>query len=363
MTYRFLVFLLTAFMTVFCLASVDIGPDMNSEFNPASGQTLSIPVKISEAGNIVVMLYTPDGDLIRTLSGGKKDKAGIYYIVWDGKDQNNTVVPNEAYVPVVTLTTENNAYEFDPRKTSGGEEFTAKAKIDAQNNIIFSLDKPSRVLIRTGVKSGPLLNTVLNWQTRGKGVNKVLWDGYDRDNIINLVSSGNLALLVTGFVLPDHSIITTGNTTKNYLQWRSQNNLRSTMPDLSKVLFERNQQRLSRHYYLPRSVDIEPRITLSISEPVGENSLGIPIVNGPVLLKVDMNKEDRWAMQQSLYEVAFFLDYVFLSEEEQGYVPLTWRWSPAGVEPGIHTLTVNISGFEGQVGVHSVQIEVVPKNK
>ena len=71
-----------------------------------------------------------------------------------------------------------------------------------------------------------------------------------------------------------------------------------------------------------------------------------------------MHDEDRWAMQQSLYEVAFFVDNQFLSEEEQGYVPLTWRWNPAGLKPGIHLVTVNVSGFNGQVGVKSLQIAI-----
>lgn len=73
-----------------------------------------------------------------------------------------------------------------------------------------------------------------------------------------------------------------------------------------------------------------------------------------------MNDEDRWAMQQSLYEVAFFVDNVFISEQEQGYVPLNWRWNPVDLKPGIHTVTVNVSGFNGQVGVKSLQIEIPP---
>ena len=37
----------------------------------------------------------------------------------------------------------------------------------------------------------------------------------------------------------------------------------------------------------------------------------------------DIAREDRWLMNESLYEVAFFIDHQFVSEEEQGYVPLT----------------------------------------
>jgi len=339
-------------------ASVTIEPYKVQEFNPSAGKIFELPVKITEAGTIEVSLYTADGDLVRTISGGKKENAGIYSITWDGIDANNTVVPDEAYTPVVILTTDKTTHIYDPRKISGGEEIKVNPQVNNEGQIVFQLEKPARILARAGVKSGPLMKSIVHWQVRNQGRNMIFWNGYDQDNLLKLVGNDQLALLVTGFELPQHAILTVGNKTLDYTIWRKKNEWLSSMPDLSNVTFERNGRRLSRHYYLPRSVDIKPRITLEIIDKLSKNKDGIPVVKGPVALKVDMLDEDRWAMQQSLYEVAFFVDNQFLSEEEQGYVPLTWRWNPAGLKPGIHLVTVNVSGFNGQVGVKSLQIEI-----
>ena len=361
MFYRAAVFVFLFTISAYAHSSVSVESYSKQEFSPAKRQTFTIPVKIDRPGEIQVEIYTPDGDLVRTLSGGKQQKAGIYDVVWDGKDQENSIVPDEAYIPVIKLVisaAENDVFQYDPRKTSGGEEVTLKAKINAQQQILFHLDKPSRILARAGVKSGPMMKSILNWQVRGKGRNMALWNGFDHDGLINLLEREDLALLVTGFALPRHSILTLGNKELSYNAWRKSKKWPSAMPDLGQVKFERNGHRISRHYYLPRSVDIDPRLSLEIIDELPMNKEGIPIVSGPISLKVGMHDEDRWAMQQSLYEVAFFVDAEFLSEEEQGYVPLTWRWNPAGLKPGVHVVTVNVSGFNGQVGVKSLQIEI-----
>lgn len=339
-------------------APVSIGPYAVQEFNPTIEEPFVLPINISEPGKLEVSLYSPDGNLVRTLSSDNQLAAGTHNILWDGTDQQNTIVPNEAYTPVVKLTTEKAIHRIDPRDNSGGEEISIHPQLNNPEQIVFQLDKPARVLARAGIKSGPLLKSILNWQARGRGRNLVIWDGYDQDKLKKLTNSDQLALLVTGFALPDHTILTTGNKTQNYQLWHRKNGWSSKMPDLSQVTFERAGQRISRHYYLPRSVDIAPRIDLKIIDKLPKNNDGIPIVSDSITLRVTMHNEDRWAMQQSLYEVAFFVDDQFLSEEEQGYVPLSWRWNPVGLEPGIHRVTVNVSGFNGQIGVKSIAIEI-----
>ena len=351
-----IVLILGLFISVFASAGVSIEPYTVQEFNPSSGKAIELPVKITEPGKIEVSIYTADGDLVRILSSDRKEKAGVYSITWDGKDHNNVVVPNEAYTPVVKFNASKITHIFDPRKTSGGEEIKIDPQLNDEGQIDFQLESPSRILARAGIKSGPLMKSIVHWKVRNKGRNVIYWNGYDHDNLLKLAGTDNLALLVTGFKLPQHAILTVGNAQLEYTVWRKNNNWPSSMPDLSNVAFERDGRRLSRHYYLPRSVDIEPRVTLEVVDQLPKNKEGVPIVTGPIALKVGMHEEDRWAMQQSLYEVAFFVDNQFLSEEEQGYVPLTWRWNPAGLKPGVHLISVNVSGFNGQVGVKSLQI-------
>lgn len=347
-----------------CHAGVVIERYETVDFNPSLGEVFAIPVKIEQPGKIDVELYSADRDLVRSLSSGEKEKAGIYEVHWDGKDESGAVVPDEAYFPVVIVTATNKSdnaesIRLDPSSTSGGEEISVSPEI-TEGQISFRLQRPSRILARAGIQSGPMMKSFVNWEVRGAGKNVLVWDGFDHDGIVNLYDQEQhrLALLVTGYELPNHSILTIGNKLVTYGAWRKSKGWSSEMPDLSRVQLERKGRRISRHYYLPRSVDVAPDITLDITNKLRVNEDGIPIVSSPISLKVGMHDDDRWAMQQSLYEVAFFVDYQFLSEEEQGYVPLTWRWNPAGLEPGTHIITVNVSGFNGQVGVKSLKIEI-----
>jgi hypothetical protein len=82
------------------------------------------------------------------------------------------------------------------------------------------------------------------------------------------------------------------------------------------------------------------------------------LVEEPISIRVDIPPPDRWLMQEGLFEVGFFIDHEFVSEEEHGYVPFTWPLDPAGLTPGLHLLTVNVSGFNGKVAAKSLLFEV-----
>jgi hypothetical protein len=77
---------------------------------------------------------------------------------------------------------------------------------------------------------------------------------------------------------------------------------------------------------------------------------------GEVLTEIQLDPVDELYLDQERYEVSFFVDYEFVAEEEQGFVPFTWRWSPGrySIAPGEHILTINVSGYSGQVGVRNL---------
>ena len=132
---------------------------------------------------------------------------------------------------------------------------------------------------------------------------------------------------------------------------------------IEEIRLERDGERLMRQSQVPLSHLPDPRVSLRIVEDLPRRDDGLLLVRGPVTFRVDMDAEDKWLLDQSLYEVSFFLDRRFVSEEETGYTPLSWRWDPAGLGPGAHTMTVNISGFAGHVGVASVRFWVEPNGR
>jgi hypothetical protein len=74
-----------------------------------------------------------------------------------------------------------------------------------------------------------------------------------------------------------------------------------------------------------------------------------------VRVSVDLHPDDRWLMQEQLYEVAYFVDGDFVSEEENGYVPIAWQWNTGMLPAGEHLLT-HLTGFTGRVGTRTIKI-------
>ena len=342
-------------------AGVGFGDYQRTEFSPARGQTFEIPVSVRQDAAVEARILTSDGDPVRSLSSPGVWKPGTHHLVWDGKDDAGQVVPDEAYLPVIRATLPDGSVEIvDPRKHSGGEVVEdLNVRITASKDIAYTLPGPSRVMIRAGVKNGPMLRSLAEWAPRGAGQNIHRWDGHDQNGLVDLRREKDLTVLVTAFRLPEHAILVFGNRALDYRAYRKEKGWPDRVVRREDMRLVREGKRISRHYYFPRSRDAIPVITLTLPKELARSKAGLPVVNNgqAVLIRVDIPPADRWLMNESLYEVGFFLDQAFLAEEEQGYVPIGFLWRPKGLSPGTHLLSVNISGFSGKVGVASLQFE------
>lgn len=327
-----------------------------AEFNPSGNQIFEIRFELKQKARVDVKIFTSDGDLVRVMKGTRQLPSGLHSVTWDGKDDAGIVVPDEAFIPVLVLQTKDNqTFVADPRQYGGGEVINSlDVSITREKHIKYFLPQPARVLIRTGIKNGPMLRSLANWAPKTAGRNIQQWDGFDSDGLIDLKKNEHLSVLVTAFKLPPNAIITCGNKGLNYRQYREIKKWKDPIPNLKKVSLVRGQNRISRHYYYARTKDIDPEVSLQISGDIQYTKKNIPVFKDRVNIKVDLAQKDKWALKETLYEIGFYVDNEFISEEEQGYVPLTWIWKPNGLSPGRHTLTVNVSGFRGQVGVKSI---------
>lgn len=342
---------------VIAQAGAQLGPYDMVEFSPAHGQTFTIPVILDQPAGVEINLLTSDGDLVRVLKSDSILPAGTHPLVWDGKDEAGRVVPDEAYIPLIKVKTPDGESVLDPRPHSGGEVIEdLKVEITPERDIAYTLPASARVLVRVGIKGGPMLRSLATWQPHSPGKNIQRWDGRDASAVMDLRMEKDLTILVTAFRLPENVIITSGNNALSYRDYRTQNNWANPQLSPDQMALNRGDTRLSRHYYTPRALDADPRITLSLPADLIRNDAGLPVISLgksiPVIAAI--TDSDRWLMNESLYEVAFFVDNRFVSEEEQGYLPLTWLWTPNDLSPGQHLLTVNVSGFSGKVGVASL---------
>ena len=330
------------------------------EFQPSRGETVTIPVRLPSSCRLRVDIFTGDGDLVRSLADRQPRKPGRHGVVWDGRDSAGELVPDEAYHPVLSCrTAAGETVRADPRRNTGGWPLgSLKPVLSSDGTISVDLESPSRLLVRLGMKGGAMMRAVEAWTPRAAGRTRIKWDGYDASGVDRILGKEGLTVLVTGFSLPDGTIITSGNEKASYPAYRLRRGWGTPAVKPEEVKTERAGRRLSRQSQLPVSLLREPRVSITIAENASARSDGAFLAKGPITFRVNVPPEDRWLLQQSLYEVSFFLDQQFVSEEETGYTPLSWRWDPVGVSPGRHVMTVNLSGFWGQVGVASIPIWV-----
>lgn len=329
------------------------------ELASTGGGKVTYTVRTGQAGKLSLEVLTADGDVVRRLvSPGAA--SGDHDLSWDGKDERGQPVPDEAYCVRAVLETAGSRVVDDPCSRTGGEIVAGiQPTLAATGDIAYTLAQPARVLIRVGVKNGAMLRSLSVWRPRPAGRNLQRWNGFDEGGLVDL-RNDRLALLVTAFRLPDFSVITTGQDGLEYRRWRTAQGW-PEKPDpptdnAAAQPLERAGQRIARQHYTARYKDREPRITVSLVDRSGKPLADDGAVPDDVRVLVDLHAEDRWLMQEQLYEVAFFVNGDFVSEEENGYVPIGWIWNTASLKPGRHLLTVNLTGFTGRVGTKTIAV-------
>ena len=326
-------------------------PYKSNEFSPALKQTFTLSYTLNEDANVTWDIYTPDNTLIRTIK--KESKKGEGRLVWDGKDSKGTIVPDEAYNIVLAAKNNTHSQTIDPRFTGGEVLKDLQTKIDKTGNISYTLLAPARVLVRAGIENGPMLRMISNWIPKNRGKVRQRWNMKDADNLID-ISTLNFGVSVSAFTLPEYAIITTNHKNLEYYSYFKDNNHSCNTIPKNEQLLEKEGKAISKHFYMCRITDRDPRLYLSMPQNTEkEHNLSV-IKNGkPTLIKVSMNKEDEATLEKAKYEVSFFVDFEFSSEEELGFMPISWNFVPNGIKKGKHILTVNVSSFTGKVGLKS----------
>lgn len=328
----------------------------SASFNPSLGEEVILTYELGGAGKVWVRVYDPDSGLVRTLVDGEDREAGNHREVWDGRDTEGRAVPDEAYF--LALETASGRV-YDPTILSGGivGDIT-DGRFDRQSGTLtYRVPAASRVLVRLGIRSGPMLGTLVDWKPRVVGSITEYWDGKDQDGIIDLRAHPGFSTLITYVTLPDATVITYGNAEETYREYklgralgRPQKPERELAPEL--------RDRLRPTGLVPPAWARSPKVSVTFPKLDDELS-DIPVVHNDVAVRVDVDASDWDLLQKEQFEIIFFVDNVFFAEAERGYLPMNWRWELEQLSPGEHILTVNISSFKGQVGVKSRKVRVV----
>jgi hypothetical protein len=202
-----------------------------------------------------------------------------------------------------------------------------------------------------------MLKTLVDWKPRVVGTITEYWDGRDEDKLVRLRDHKDFTALITYVTLPDATVITYGNNQETYRDYklgrakdRPQKRIRSRVSDATGQLRPEN--------LVPPAWARAPRVLMTLPKYSGDSS-AVPEVQDIAEVHVDVDAADRDRLLREQFEVIFFVDNVFFTEAERGYLPFNWRWELHQIPAGEHVLTVNISSFRGQVGVASRKVRVV----
>ncbi|MFC1643474.1 FlgD immunoglobulin-like domain containing protein [Chlamydiota bacterium] len=275
--------------------------------------------------------------------------AGQNIIEWDGKNREGQLVVSDVYTYVIKAKTGKRIFTYNPAVRTGNKKLKIEnARIDRDNlQVTYVLPEAAWVRLRLGLKEGALLNTLLDWAPEEAGRHIKSWSGWDEDDLIRFSKDPQTAVAITAFSLSSNSVIIKAGKSPDY--------------------FERYQKLITgkvKRYPLPVNREIivrEPEFSIELGKNYPVNNEGISVVSGKVPVRITISRKDKKVLVNSRFELVYFVDTVFLYEDEQAYTPFTYIWDTTGLKEGPHIFTINLLGYNTSVGIKS--IKVVVKNK
>ncbi len=180
--------------------------------------------------------------------------------------------------------------------------------------IKYTLPQEAIVRIRIGLRDGgPLLLALLDWEIRSAGPHVEVWDKRDRTGQVIFGERGDYMVVVSCKPI----------SAQGKKGVRKSPDLRITFPESHEATAE-----------------------------------GTPILKGTSPVRIILPEEEKKWFNETKYELGIYIDTVFLMEDEEGTDPFTYQLNTENFSEGVHTLTINLVGYEGEVGTKSVLIFV-----
>lgn len=334
--------------------------DRNRLQTPGS-EKINVRFEISEPAAVTMNIYDGRDLLVRNFDSGKQLADGEHTLNWDGKDNVGRPVPPGAYhYTLVATDQDQKKVEYDLTDLTGGEDLEVKnVNWDSkQKTLSYLLQKPARVNIRIGLQNdGPLLRTLLEWVPRGAGTHQEKWDGMDASGVIDLSKHPKRDIVVLAFSLSDNTILVGAPQSRDQL-----------VADMSWNAVEREHKqvpprRMKTISQQPLETRSDYSIHLALPDGLEKTKDGLPVVSGRVPVRLDIADKDRKRALERRFEAGFYVDGIMVFENETGFLPMTWYWNTAGMNPGTHYLTTNVRGYEGNFGMQTVKLYVKPEGK
>jgi len=328
----------------------------NKSFDPIKEKAI-IQYKLSNKALVSVKIYDRDDFLIRKLVTNEPADGGYNTVAWDGKDDSGGYLPPGSYTYLIEATSldSKKTVLFDRTDESYGKELTLRSlSYDAKTGKIeYVLPNAAMLRIRVGIKDGgPLLATLVDWQPQEAGRHQYIWDGNIGVNGLNLQSDPSIQFNLAAYSLPDNSIIV------GYSKPPEEGFSESKLETIEKRAKKESPFKKYLHTTHPKAACREPKLEIEFPNVSEYTQDGLPLLTGVVPVRIIVDDQDKKFLQDERYEVIFFVDFVFLHEEEEGISPINYLFDTRGMSEGIHLLTVNLNSFKDHIGTKTKQVFV-----
>jgi hypothetical protein len=324
-------------------------------FDPLKGERAVIRFQLDGPAMVEARVFDGRDLLMRTIEQSSSSP-GDQSLEWDGKDEAGRPLPPEAYHFTLHAAAEGAEAAFDVTDATGGEEIQAQNVTwdAATHRVSYRLAQTARVNIRIGLQdNGPLLRTLVDWVARPAGDNEESWDGWDSSHVLDLSHHPKLSVFVDAFALSANTIIIgpprDAVALVESMTWGRHSREKSNEPQKKRM-----------HYHSQQPIEERGDVAVNLVLPPGlpKDKDGLPEATGRVTLRLDVDDRDRDRVIQQRFEPVFFVDGTFAFENEVGYLPFSWIWDTATVNEGVHYVTVNVRGYEGNFGMQTLKVRV-----
>ena len=326
------------------------------EFSLEKDKTVTIYFDISRQSPITVKLYDRSDRLVKTLVKDRTFEKGPCRIQWEGRDDNGDSLPRGYYIFTITGRSNNGkTVVYDPADETGGNLIQVRdAQLDAvKGEIRYVMPKAGMVRIRAGVEDSLLLGTPIDWEPRQAGLQKEPWNGLDQAGLINLFKLPGQQISIFAYSLPDNSIILKTNQQKKERIPPTNSNQEEFRPSLKSKMSHK-----FRHATHDAALCHEPDFNVLFQGNPKTDADGIPILTGIVPVKIVLSEKDKKHLESSRFEIMFFVDLIFLFEDEEGYTPFTYFWDTTQLPEGEHLLTVNVWSYDDHCGTKTRKVMI-----
>lgn len=325
-------------------------------FNPQKSEFMILRFRLSESATVTINMFDGRDLLVRRLIREQPLADGAHEVKWDGRDESGDLVPPEAYhYTIKAVDEQGQQVEYDLTDISGGDSFDPEGvHWDSKTKQIqYILRKPARVNIRIGLENdGPMLRTMLNWVPRTSGVQSEIWDGMDQSGVLDLSQHPKRYIKVLAYELSQNTVIVgpRSNDVKliKELPWGKIR--RQPKKSKTKHMYNHSQQ--------PIETRRDVKVDLQLSKQLPHAIQGEPVLTGIASVQLNVAAADREMLVNRRYETSFYIDGQLVWENEVGFLPMTWLFDTKNTNEGVHYVTANLYGYEGNFGIATLKVYV-----